>query len=533
MVRKCVLAFVFVFIFACNVFAQDFGFGFDDEAEDADSGTASNSGAVSGSGSRSGLSVKIGGEIAVEVTPYVHDFREKENGQAISFWDMVSGKFNFTLSSPNVEAHTFFNLSYDSIRELWDASPNLSNASYTPLIIGEAFLRAYIGPLNVEAGFRKLAWGKADSLGPLDVTNPLDYTDLRNISDIKAIKIARPMLHLTWNTGNFSKLEAVFIPNFAGHRFAQEGRWKPAQFTDMPELAKAEILGKLTPMMAMLPPVYAPIIQGMYSQMADGFSTFSPEFPDTSGLSYFQTGLRYTTTIGPVDIGAQYFYGNLFQPDFTIAGIDDFVSDLGAKNMPLFVTSIITGIPINPNAIYYGNTALLNPQIKYNRYHQIGIDYAQVVFGFNLRSEFAVHITEDLSGDDGSVRNPFIGWSFGFDRELVWGIYANVQINETIRLLNDKVGDNPLLDSEAGANVTSTRLTAQLSKKYLRDNLESKLTVIWDMENSGCYVIPAIVWNIDRLTAELSAGIFAGKVESELGQYWENSFVRVGLKYSF
>jgi hypothetical protein len=326
------------------------------------------------------------------------------------------------------------------------------------------------------------------------------------------------MLHLTWNTDGFSRLEAVFIPNFAGHRFAQEGRWMPSQYTAMAELVKADLLGRLIPLMAMLPPEY---VQGMYSEIGNNFSTFSPAFPNTSALSYFQTGLRYTTTIGPADIGGQYFYGNLFQPGFTVTGIDTFVSDLIANNMP----------PKTPGS-YTGNTSLINPQIKYNRYHQIGIDYAQVLFGFNLRSELAIHITEDLSGDDGSVRNPFIGWSLGFDRELPWGINANIQLNETIRLMNGKIGNNPILDCEADTDATSTRLTAQFSKKFMRDNLESKMTIIWDIENSGCYLIPAVVWTMGALSSELSAGIFAGKESGELGQYWANSFVRVGFKYT-
>jgi hypothetical protein len=266
-------------------------------------------------------------------------------------------------------------------------------------------------------------------------------------------------------------------------------------------------------------------IISMFRSFDTGSSDFSmPPFPDTSTLNYFQTGLRYTTTIGPVDIGGQYYYGNLFLPDFAITtnGVDAFLAD---------IISQITPPPPLPNPIPH--LELINPQIKYNRYHQIGIDYAQVLFGFNLRAEFAVNITEDLAGDDGSVRNPFIGWSFGFDREVVWGIYANVQINETIRLLNNKVGNNPVFDCEAGTDVTSTRLTMQISKKFLRDSLESKVSIIWDMENSGCYIIPALVWSVGGLGAELAAGIFAGKHDGELGQYWENSFIKVGLKYSF
>jgi hypothetical protein len=41
----------------------------------------------------------------------------------------------------------------------------------------------------------------------------------------------------------------------------------------------------------------------------------------------------------------------------------------------------------------------------------LGVDYGQVLFGFNTRAEFGTNITEDLSGDDGLVYNPAIVWS--------------------------------------------------------------------------------------------------------------------------
>ena len=493
--------------------SQDFGFGGYDSEDDTTPGTAAPSVPAPGSSSKLGLSFKMGGEIALEMTPYVHDFKMK-NGQKISFWDMSSVKLNFTLSGSNVYAYTAFNLNYAAFYELWKSSLKLSD---TPMLIDEAFLRAYIGPVNVEAGFRKLTWGRADSLGPLDVTNPLDYSDLRNISDLKSIKIARPMLHLTWNAGVFSKLEAVFIPNFAGHRFAQEGRWASSQYSAIADKIPAGFMARAY---EVFPPAFAMGLPALGPLLASGlshFSDFSKLFPDTSSLSYFQTGLRYTTTIGPVDIGGQYYYGNLFLPDFAIKGVDAFWGN---------VLSQLPGTPIP-------NFDLLNPQINYNRYHQIGIDYAQVVFGFNLRAEFAVNLTEDLSGKNGSVRNPFLAWSFGFDRELPWGIYLNLQCNETIRLMNKKVKNNPAMDCEAGTDVTSTRVTLQISKKFLRDNLESKVTAIWDIENTGFYIIPAVTWTMGGLGTELSSGIFTGKKNGELGQYWRNTFIRVGIKYSF
>jgi hypothetical protein len=503
MKKNYLFVMIFFFLFALTgIFAQEFGFGFDDDDEAAVDTPKKGS-------------IKVNGEIAVELAPFVHDFK-KENGEgAISFSDMISGNLRFTATAKNIEAIAAFNLNADAIIELWDKSDDLSNPSYTPLIIDEAFLRGWIGPVDIEAGYRKLTWGKADSLGPLDVTNPLDYTDLRNIADIQSIKIARPMAHVSWNMDGFSKLEAVFIPNFYGHRFAQEGRWAPAQYSTMIETSTTGILNRAMENF----PAYAPIIESMASQFSGDLSGFSPEFPNTGGINYFQTGLRFTSTIGPADIGIQYFYGNLFEPDFTIAGVDGFLDDLVYGNMASFP--------------YPGDIDFLSPQIKYNRYHQIGLDYAQVVFGFNLRAEAAIHLTEDMKGDDGSVRNPFIGWSLGFDRDLFWGINANIQCNETVRLFNSKVGNNPVLDCEADTKLTSTRFTMRFSKKFFKDELESTVTAIWGVEDMDCYIIPSLVWIIGDLAAELCSGVFFGKESGDLGQYWENTFIRLGVKYTF
>jgi hypothetical protein len=73
----------------------------------------------------------------------------------------------------------------------------------------------------------------------------------------------------------------------------------------------------------------------------------------------------------------------------------------------------------------------------------------------------------------------------------------------------------------------------QVSRKFFKDNLESKATVLWGIEDSDCYIIPALVWTQGNLRSELSAGIFAGKESGELGHFWENSFIKFGIKYFF
>jgi hypothetical protein len=295
---KIIFVIISLTIITAGLNAQEFGFGFDDEAGAEETASASVP--------RRASPIKVSGEIAVELAPYVHDFNKKDDAQAISYWDMVSGNLKLSASGGNVDAYAAFNLNIPAFSELWERSPDLSDPSYTPLIMDEAYLRGYIGPVNIEAGLRKLSWGKADSLGPLDVINPLDYSDLRNISDIQAIKIARPMVHVTWNAGGFSKLETVFIPNFAGHRFARDDRWAAARFTDMSFVEKgifsraAELLGPMV-----LDPAFSGQIDVLRNDLMNYFGDDFVSFPSTGGLDYFQTGLRFTTTVGPADIGAQ------------------------------------------------------------------------------------------------------------------------------------------------------------------------------------------------------------------------------------
>jgi hypothetical protein len=323
-------------------------------------------------------------------------------------------------------------------------------------------------------------------------------------SDLMSVKIARPLVHASFRFGQFSKIEGVFVPWFEPHRFATEGRWMPAQ---MKMLANPDI------------PTPIPI---------DIIPTETK--PDTTTIDYAQGGLRFTTTIGSVDFGAQYYYGRLPQPAAKIS-----LTELDTTAQPI--------------------SAKVNASYLYNPYHQIGLDYAQVLFGFNIRAELAANITEDLKGDDGSVYNPSLAWSLGFDRDLFWGINLNLQVNESIRLMQDKLGksinkldvndidiasimtsgsynfDN--IDIEGGSPLTATRLTAALSRKFIRDELELRVAVVWGIEDKDCAIMPALVWTKDDICFALSGGFFAGDSDGQLGQYKDNHFLKLSMTYTF
>jgi hypothetical protein len=341
----------------------------------------------------------------------------------------------------------------------------------SPIAIDEAYLRAYFGSFDIEGGLRKLTWGKADSFGPLDVINPLDNSEMTDMSDLMNLKIARPLIHASYRIGSFSKIEGVFVPTFEPLRLAEEGRWRPAQMMQLDQLVAAGVtVNRLSP-------------------------------SDMATFDYAQAGTRFTTTIGSADVGFQYYYGRLTKPVVTM--------------------TLVSPSPL-PTSVNFA----------YNPYHQIGVDWAQVLFGFNVRAEMAANITEDVDGDDGAVYNPHLAWSLGFDRDLLWGVNLNMQANETVTLLHNKIVDNPL-DIEADADITSTQIIAALSKTFFRDELEVRAAVIWEPEAGDFLITPSLVWTKDAVSVELSGGIFGGDDEGPFGQYRDNGFVKAVLTYTF
>jgi hypothetical protein len=424
--------FLVIFLSILPLSAQDFGFGFDD-AEDPPAAL-------------NGLSASIHGEVTAALTGYIDDFSSGPN--KVNLGDIFSGKLNFSAGTSFAEG--IINLKL--------------KAEVNPIAIDEAYLRLFLGNLELEGGLRKLSWGKADSLGPLDVINPLDlsaiYPEMADNNDPQGMKVARPLIHASLRLGQWSKLETVFLPSFEPHRLAASGHW-----------AQAVLLSSATA-------------------------------PDTTTLDYAQAGLRYSTTIGSSDIGAQYYYGRLPQP------------------------AVVVTLGMPPSI-----------DLAYNPYHQIGIDYAQVVFGFNLRAEAAANITKDLKGDDGAVYNPAIVWSLGFDRDLVWGINLNIQANQSVRLFHDKVGSADFMsgnfDTEGGTDPTATRITAALSKKFLRDELELRAAAVWGVEDRDFVIMPALIWTKDAVTIACSGGFFGGDEKGQLGQYHKNNFLKLRLGYAF
>ena len=479
--RLYVMLSLVLFLVPAALKAQD-GFGFGD----SDFGF--------GGGSSSSFSVNIGGEVSAGFTWFFDDCGSAERIKNASLGDVFSGSLNFEAGGSAAQGVINLNLI-----PVFDGS--------SPLEIDEVYVRAFFGPVTVTGGIRKLSWGKADSFGPLDVVNPLDYRDLTKLSDPQSIKIARPMIHALWSMGSFSKLEAVFVPWFQGHKFAATGIWAPRQITTLPDTITGYVIASNPLLSAIGDTIQSELEDWIYSGSIDEF------YPETTSFKYAQAGMRFTTSLGSSDLGFQYYFGRLPRPAVLL-------------DVPItFITPPPPAWQIHPEEI--------NVDIAYNYYHQIGADFASVIAGFNLRAEAGANITEDLDGKDGAVENPSLVWSLGFDRNVVWGIKINLQGTGRVRLFHAQIDDDPLIDCEAGNDVSSTRITAIVSRKFFNDELELKASGLWGIEDRDFLVMPAIIWSRNGVSAELAAGFFGGDEKGELGQYADNGFMRVLLSYKF
>jgi len=422
------------------------------------------------------VGARVGGKIEYEAYGFFSDFDDAQNASVLN---APIGRLDFTAKGDKAEA----SFKLKATKRILSESPER--------LIDEAYVRIFLGPVDVEGGLLKVSWGKADSLGPLDVLNPFDQSDL-TVTDIRERKIAQPMLHVSAAIGTRSKAELVFLPSFQANSLAWEGTWMPLRIGEYKTL-----LG--------------------ISDISASASEAIISFPDTDTLKYAQGGARFTTTVASVDLGAQYFYG--FLPNMAVS--------------PAAVQSYLTGVYMHTAyPVLYPNTPA-PISVSYNRYHQAGLDAAADLFGFNLRAEAAANITEDLEGDDPAVYNPTAAWSLGFDRALFSGISLNLQGSGTVRLFNDKVDGNGALDLESGTDSTNTKITAILSQSLFKDTLEWKLVGICSVENGDFFIKPSVGYIVGDARIDLILGIYGGDEEGEFGQFYDAGYARLVLSYAF
>ena len=418
------------FCAALPVLAQEGGFGFGTEADKAPVPALS-----------------LAGTVGVGATVFVGELAAPGG---VDLGSLASASLNLTASGSLASAFLGLRLS----RNRLETDPGS--------VIDAARVGLYLGSFSLESGLLKLAWGRADSGGQLDVLNPIDLSD-RSIPNYLDRKLAVPMIRAQWSMGQHSNLDAVFEPGFRGNNLALSGKWESAAMKSL--------------------------IDGGHSVTEADVATALEPGP---ALDHSQTGVRFTTSIGGFDLGAQYFYGYLPDP-----------------------------------VIHY--PSLGTPTVTYARRHLAGLDFAAVLAGFSLRGEGAVNLTSDLAGTDPAVPNPSLAFLLGFSRGLSADFSLDVQYTGSLRLGGASLSD----DVEYGKLPFYSTATGTISRTLLKGALALSFAASWGVEDGGLLFSPSAVLNFGDGEMGLYGGFFGGSPASELGQYAAASYVRAGISYKF
>ncbi|MFC2282003.1 MAG: hypothetical protein ACFNLN_10575 [Treponema socranskii subsp. buccale] len=496
---KAIAALIGALCFTLPYFAHaqdalDFG------SADFGSDVSDDFGGASQGAKSAGLSV--GGEAKIDFRYYVDSRNTDGNNKSFSDWDTYikpKGKIELAYEGSKTEADVKFAFNKDVI------------ADYPFDIIDEMTLRAYLGNFVLEGGKMKVVWGKGDKLHVLDNFNANDYTDFI-IPDYIDRRISEPMVRLVWNAPkdvgivNSLRIEGVYAPFMTADRYGS-GMWQPAEINAL----KANMT---TAAEKIISPAPAP----QQIQMLSHANSLSNNlYPNLYRLKYGQAGVRATATLGTWDVGLSYYTGRSKKASVNAAKLRSYVE-----------TYLKTG-----------NAAEGDKFIDYDRLHIFGAEGAKTFGGFNFRAEAAYTMTNDFSGSDAAIRNHSIGWVFGFDKDLpLSNLNVNLQTIGTCVLNDGGVRDNGRYDVDYNANgiYTNDKIVVNISDSWNHEKIKPELSVIWGIEREDLIVMPQITWNVADSFDIIASGLFIHAFDadkSEFPAFRHNSFVQLGMKYSF
>lgn len=336
-------------------------------------------------------------------------------------------------------------------------------------ILDEFTARVYVNSnVQLEAGKMKVVWGKGDKLHVLDNFNANDYTDYI-IPDYIDRRIAEPMFRAVYTTDGGIKFEGIYTPTMTGDRYATDDDvWFPKKMQPLATIAKSK--GK---------------------QVKDFY-------PDTFAFKYGQAGIRSTFTLGPVDLGASYYYGHNKQVSVNMQDLT----------------------------------------LHYDRMQVFGVEAAAVLWRFNTRAEFAYNLTADTAGDDPWVKNNSIGWVVGFDIDLpIHNVNVNLQNQGSYVLRNDKIESNGTIDTDLDADgrYSNNKLVLAVTDSWDHEKTKLDVKAIWGIERGDVIVLPKLTRTLlDGFDLSLSGMfIWCKDEDSEFDGWQHNSFVTVGARYQF
>ncbi len=471
--KKIIFTLLLTSLMIFSLSAEDFNFN--DIISDETGGASGGSSALSVSGEASVSSRYIAGDIADEAT-----------------WDAEK-----LVDIPyDVSADLKLDLVYAAERTELKASINVDSASLSNNLFDELSATWFGNWFTASFGYKNIVWGKGDKVHVVDLINPMDYSDFIN-TDYLDRKISQPMADFLVPVGMNGLLEVIYVPTFTPNHFAQEGPWVMAETAALKTVLTSAATTSALTVYGTTPGGPGPQTLAMLNFIKQ-YSAVESYLPNTRALSYGQVGVHYTHTLGPVDLGATYYFG----------------------------------LNRNPSVYVTGNT-VNDIAINFDRIHVAGLEAAFAFAGFNLRAEGAFTFTEDMEGDNPEVINPSVGFIAGLDRGIpLHNLRFNFQASGNYILNFDQI--TMPNDVENGREKSETNLILNISDSFNHEKIKPEVSVVYSIEeNAGC-VKPGITFDMDGYFELIFSGTaFWGEKDTRLGQFDDNDYAELKASFSF
>ena len=361
----------------------------------------------------------------------------------------------------------------------------------------EAFYRYYGDNFEVLIGKNRVVWGEGDQVHVVDHINPEDLSDFIN-PDYLDRQLGEEMIKIDrYFRGGNANLEFIYTPDFNGNRLANDpdsplGNWIINPFAA--ELSFGEILAATDYRSE------KEIIDKVESSIQDEDNQFA---------------LRFTDSRRGTDYGFSYYRGYLREPSYDKTAIDGLNNGFDQNDF---------------------EAALDEANIHYDEVDAFGFEMARVIGDINSRFELAYLRTDDTSGDDPLTRNNRIAWVVGGDRNLPYNnLNLNIQFTGEKILDDDAIADNELhIDYDEDGDYTTHRAIVKLEDSYQNERIIPQLTWIYNFKDNDYSLEAAVDYELQQdLELQLSHKIFRGDEDTPFGQFEDNDFTSIALKYSF
>ena len=456
-------------------------------------------------------------------------------------------------------------------------------------IIDEAVLRGRFGDyFTLEAGKMKVVWGKGDKLHVLDNFNADDYSDFI-IPDYLDRRISTLMVRgiVSFPVANLN-LEGIYTPLLPADRFATDGRWTPAQVTEMSEgltkLAKIHLASTIAnlenarleaatasalealgtseanaSLSALVTQAYADgkisadptkvaaLMQAGKTQQEATVLVLAAAYKDYLEENLTAANTEYTLCLANANnlsANPDVIYPNLWtlkygqfgaRATWNLGQVDMGVSyyngwykqpSVNASKVNSFLTSYLADGAVDEDEKF----------LAYDKKQTFGLEASTVLWHFNVRGEFAYNLTDDIDGTDPWVHNNSIGWLGGFDIDLpFWNANLNVQEIGSF-VFHGYECDKNALDVDYGVNgYTNNKIVCNITTSFMNDKIAPEVTVMYGIENKDLVVIPKLTFNADQNLTLTASGmyIWCGDDNSEFKSWEDNSFVSLAASYQF